>query len=84
MRVRKEQERGRLRLIGVVGRNLRQISRKSTANAGKSGRLFGAIGLFVKHVSPILTVILSLQAIISQKSSVFLMVGSMDSWEGMG
>ena len=70
MLARKEQERGWLRPVGAVGQSLRPISTKSTANGGKNARRFGAIGFFVKHVSPILSVILSLQAMLSQKSSV--------------
>ena len=55
MRVRREHERGSLQPIGVIGRNLRLISTQSTASVGKNEKLFGVIGLFVKHVSPILS-----------------------------
>lgn len=84
MVVRKKQERDMLRPVGTIGQNLRSISWKSRANGWKNARLFGPIGLFVKHVSPIISVFLSLQAIHSQKSSMFLIVSSMDSWGGMG
>ena len=38
---------------------------QSTVNVGKNEKLFGVIGLFIKHVSPILSAILTLQAILS-------------------